>query len=102
MDGDGRLRERHEGDEQGSEAADVVEVTVGDEEVPDALGRDAGVVEPPEQDGPAGGGVYEYRLVFGQRDGQARLRPLLVERVAGAEEDYTSQATPPERRRSRA
>ena len=42
VDGEGGVGEGGEGDQQGGEAADVVEVTMGDEEVADALQGDAG------------------------------------------------------------
>src|SRR5215208_2104358 len=85
------LREGRQGGEQGSEPADVVEMTVTKEQVAHALQRNPGGLQATEQHG-AAGGVDQHRLLARERQSQARLRPLAVKGVAGTEEGQTSQA----------
>src|SRR5215204_4627732 len=85
------LREGRQGGEQGSEPADVVEMTVTKEQVAHALQRNPSGLQATEQHG-AAGGVDQHRLLARERQSQARLRPLAVKGVAGTEEGQTSQA----------
>jgi hypothetical protein len=69
----------------------VVEVGVAHKQVAHTLERDACGLKLPEQHG-AAGGVDKRHLAAFQRNREARLRPLPVQRVAGSEEDHTPHA----------
>ena len=71
----------------------MVEVAVSHEEVAQVLQQDAGSLQLTQEDG-AAGGVEEHRLSSGQGNGEARLRPISVERVAGVQEDHAPHAAP--------
>ncbi len=92
VDGERGFGERGERDEERRQAAGVVEVAVGEEEVAYTSRGDAGDPQLAQHDG-AARGVEEHSLAVGQRHDQARLRSLLVDRIPGSEED--PRRTPP-------
>jgi len=73
VDDHARLRERREGDEEGSEATRVIEVGVADDDVPDRGQREPRPGELTQEAG-AAAGVDEQRRAVGQREGEAGLR----------------------------